>query len=267
MKKYLIILISVIFVFSACKEKTITKEVQVTSGSEYLLGATAWYQQSAEMQACYIQAFNNAKNQLIKNVESSITTLPKAVIVDIDETMLDNSPFEAYLIENNKSFTSELWSKWVEMACAKALPGAVDFSTFAKENNVTVFYISNRNVAGIDATLKNLQDKGFAFAKAENILLKDKTSDKTGRREIVAKNYEIVMLIGDNLRDFDEMFADRTDNFGFNTVEANKDLFGVKYIIMPNPMYGQWEKIYRNTEGETSISQKINNMKNNLKGY
>lgn len=266
MKKYLIVLFVVVF-FSACNEEVVNEEISVASESDYLLGATAWYQQSAEMQACYIQSFNYAKNQLIRNIESSETSLPKAVIVDIDETMLDNSPFQTYLIKNNKSYTSELWSEWVEMSSAEALPGAVDFSVFAKENNVTVFYISNRHVDGLDATLKNLKDKGFAYANAENILLKDETSDKTERRNIVSENYEIIMLIGDNLRDFDEIFANRTDDFGFNTVKTNKDLFGVKYIIMPNPMYGQWEKVYRNTDGETSISQKVDNMKNSLKGY
>ncbi|MBN2893024.1 MAG: 5'-nucleotidase, lipoprotein e(P4) family [Bacteroidales bacterium] len=264
MRKYFYILFAFVLAFSSCKENTENIEVEINLTSENLLNATIWYQQSAEMQACYYQAFNYSKNQLLRNIETSTTTKPKAVIVDIDETMLDNSPFEAYLIQNNETFNKDLWYKWVNLASAKALPGAVDFSIFAKENEVTVFYVSNRVVANIEPTVKNLQAEGFAYAENEYVLLKEETSDKTERRNLIAENYEVIMLIGDNLRDFDEIFTDRNSKFGFQIVEEHEDLFGTKYIMLPNPMYGQWEKAYKNPEGDTPQEQILENMRKSL---
>lgn len=267
MNKYFTIILAIVFALYSCNnasENVQEEETVIKLTSENLLNATVWYQQSAEMQATYYQAFNFAKNQLLINSDAAVTTLPKAVIVDIDETMLDNSPFEAYLIQNNKTFSKELWSEWVNLASAKALPGAVDFSIFAKENEVTVFYVSNRHVDNLEPTLKNLQSEGFAYAEEKYISLKDETSDKTERRKKIAENYEIIMLIGDNLRDFDEVFKDRSDNFGKSITEGNRDLFGIKYIILPNPMYGQWEKPFRNADGETSHEQLLENMRKAL---
>ncbi len=270
MNKHYLVIIAILISLSACNneskttEKTVENKAETTTVqagvAEYLVNATAWYQQSAEMQACYYQAFNLAKTQLLDNKNNSKSELPKAVVVDIDETMLDNSPFEAYLIKNNLTFTKELWSEWVKLEQAKALPGAVDFVNFAKENDVTVLYVSNRMVDNIQPTLRNLQSEGFEFAEEKNILLKSTTSDKTERRATLAKDYDIILLIGDNLRDFDEIFNDRNDGFGAKTVQENSSLFGSKYIVLPNPMYGQWEKAYKSSETETKTQNKISTL-------
>lgn len=243
------------------------KENESKNSSDNLLNATAWYQQSAEMRACYIQAFKMAKIQMKENLRASKDTRPKAVIVDIDETVLDNSPYEVHLIKNNLVNSSKLWTEWVKMKSAKALPGALEFALFAKQNNVEVYYISNRSVKNYLPTLNNLLKEGFPFADSVHILLKDETSDKSPRRETVGSSHDILLLVGDNLRDFDEMFKDRSDNFGFKTVDDHKDLFGTKFIILPNPNYGQWLKSYNVPNGDISEHQKIENMKNSLKGY
>ncbi len=265
--KKLFLLIPFIVIFFACSDKESNKEqIQKNNkkkeaiNSDNLINAVAWFQQSSEAQACFFQAFNLAKNQLLVNIENAKTDLPLALITDIDETMLDNSPFEGYLIKNNVQFSGQLWSKWVNLACAEPMPGAVDFTIFAKNNNVEVFYVSNRSVENISATIKNLKDKGFAFADSSHIFLKDSTSNKTYRRNIIAQNYNIIMFLGDNLRDFDEIFKNRQINFGKNTVEENKNLFGKKYFILPNPMYGQWMKAYNNKNGETTPQEKHQNI-------
>lgn len=253
--------------FSCTEDTNVNNEIIIEKNvSDNLINAVAWYQQSAENEACYTQAFNLAKIQLLANKKTATTDLPMAVVVDIDETMLDNSPFEGYLIKNDLQFSPDLWSEWIQLGIAEAIPGAVDFSVFAKQNNIEVFYISNRHVDNLTPTLQNLQDKNFTFADEDHILLKSTTSDKTERRAIVAKNYEIIMLIGDNLRDFDEIFAQRETDFGKNIVTENADLFGTKYFILPNPMYGEWQKTYRN-DNDTTAFQEIDRMKDMLIGF
>ena len=256
--------ISIILISFGCNGNQVQKKQDTNSNN--LLNATAWFQQSAEMRACYTQTFNWAKKVLKANIDSSKSKLPKAVVVDIDETMLDNSPYEVYLIKNNLTHKKDLWNHWVSLAVAEPLPGALDFAKFAEANNVEVFYISNRSVKNLAPTMKNLIDKGFPFADSTHILLKDSTSDKSPRRELVASKHDVVLLVGDNLRDFDEIFKDRTNNFGFKTVDANKKLFGTKYFILPNPMYGQWMTIYNIPNKKISLKQKIENMIQILKG-
>ncbi len=254
MKKIILAGAILIFAFSSCcdKEKNIEKEVVINkdssmiSNSEHLAMATLWFQKSAEAKAVYYQTFNYAKILLENNLKKDRFKLkkkkPKAVITDIDETVLNNSPYEARLIESGTSYNSESWTKWVNEKQAKALPGAVDFLHFAKEKGVEVFYISNRSVKLLKPTLENLVNVGFPFADEKHILLKDKTSDKTARRDSVLKNYDVILYLGDNLRDFNRNFKYSAKTNRNDSVEAHKDLFGSTYIVFPNPMYGEWEK-------------------------
>lgn len=227
------------------------------------MNATVWYQNSAEKQACYIQNFNIAKMKLFTNLQTSQSDLPKAVIVDIDETMLDNSPFEAYLIKNKLEYNKKLWTQWVKLAKAKALPGALDFAKFAKDNNVEIFYVSNRSVKNFDATLENLKNEGFPFADSSHLFLKDTTSNKTYRRNVIEQKYDVLLLIGDNLRDFNEDYKYIEGKQRTGELQNERDLFGSKYIIMPNPMYGEWTKKYK---GET-LGDKTLKMIESLQSY
>lgn len=227
-------------------------EIANLSKSEHLVMATVWFQQSAEMKAIYYQTFNIAKKLLDEKIANPQSDLPQAVVVDVDETMLDNSPFEAKLIEDGETYTAENWKAWTDQARAKAVPGAVDFAKYAEEKGVEVFYISNRKVDEVQTSIVNLTNEGFPFVDEKHILFKSETSDKTARRAIVAENYDIVLLIGDNLGDFDQLFNERETDKGFSHVEKHKDMFGDKFLILPNPMYGEWEKAVYN--GDYSIS-------------
>ncbi|HAN18323.1 MAG TPA: 5'-nucleotidase, lipoprotein e(P4) family [Bacteroidales bacterium] len=239
MKKIIILVISGTVLFYSCKKNTVEKEI---TSQDHLIMSVLWYQQSAEMKALYYQGFNLAKFKLNEKVVNSGTETKKAVVVDIDETMLDNSPTEAKCIETGESFTNENWIKWTSRAQAKALPGAVEFSKYAESMGVDVFYISNRSLDEHENTLKNLQSEGFAFADSNHLLLKETDSSKKSRREKVSENYEIIILIGDNLGDFSEIFDKRNQNNGFDLVEQYKNDFGDRFIVLPNPMYGAWEK-------------------------
>jgi 5'-nucleotidase (lipoprotein e(P4) family) len=169
--------------------------------------------------------------------------------------MLDNSPFETAVINSDDSLS--VWYNWTTKARAKALPGALEFARYAQSKGIEIFYITNRDNNERISTLKNLQAEGFPFADEDHLLTKSdlsfitgNTSSKAGRRAKVAENHEIFLLIGDNLNDFSELFEDRSYNDGKASVEKNREQFGKKFIILPNPMYGAWEKpLYNYREG------------------
>ena len=244
-----------VFVFSSCcdekeikteKEIIINKDTSEILNAEHQVTAILWFQKSAEAEAVYYQTYNYAKMMLDdilkKNRFKIKKKKPKAIITDIDETVLNNSPYNARLIAEGKHFEKESWTEWVNEKKAKALSGALDFCNYAKEKGVEIFYISNRSIINLKATSENLKNAGFPFADKKHILLKDKTSDKTARRNTVLKNYDVILYLGDNLRDFDENFKYSEKTNRNDSVDAHKDFFGTKYIVFPNPMYGEWEK-------------------------
>ncbi len=238
-------------VLLGCERKT----EQSSSSQDQLINAVLWYQHAEEMEAIYHQSFNWARYILEQKMNKKQEDRDYAVIVDIDETMLDNSPYEAWCILNNESYSSESWKEWTSQASADALPGAVAFSRFADSLGVDVFYISNRHIDETDATLKNLKKEGFAFANREHLLLKDTTSNKDPRRNIVRNTHEIILLMGDNLGDFDHIFDHRENQSGLKNVRAMKEKFGFQFIVLPNPMYGKWERAIVNEipEGQTHL--------------
>lgn len=263
MKKVLFLTLGIAIILNSCKQDVIEEN----KSQDHLIMSALWYQKSAEMKAIYYQCFNWAKLRIDMNMEDVQNGTQKAVIVDIDETMLDNSPFEVKCIETGKSYTKDSWRNWTSQIKAKALPGAVEFSKYAESKGVDVFYISNRSIDEFDVTLKNLQNENFAFADSSHLLLKTNTSSKKPRRDIVKENYEIILLIGDNLIDFSEIFEDRSVNFGFNLVEENKENFGDIFIVLPNPMYGNWEREVFENKTNLSNEEKYLIRRSSLTSY
>ncbi len=211
--------------------------------SEQLTSSVLWYKFSSEMRANYYQAFNYGKIIVTDNLKQLKKGQKAAVVFDVDETVLDNSPFEAEIIYNNLAYTDSLWSVWVYKANAKALPGALEFTKYLQNLGIEVFYITNREQQHKGITIKNLISEGFPFADSAHVLTKEPgKSNKTERRNLVSDNFQIILLVGDNLRDFDEKFSDRSNDLGFKAVDENAHEFGTKYLVLPNPMYGEWEK-------------------------
>ena len=222
----------------------------------HLLQATSWYQQSAEMEAIYYQSFNWAKKLLeLKVLEPG--NKPLAVVLDIDETILDNSPQTAQQIIDGEPFSDLFWDEWCSLASAESLPGAVDFTESALELGVEVFYISNRKIHLLDVTLENMEEAGFPNADSAHVLLKTDTSVKDLRREKVSNTHHIVLLIGDNLGDFSGIFDERNGENTSQLVKENREQFGSEYIILPNPMYGGWEKPFRGEGMEAEQQRKM----------
>lgn len=209
---------------------------------EYSIQSVLWQQNAAEYRALCYQAYNLAKTRLTQLVAQADTADNKlAVITDIDETVLDNSPFNAKLIALNEQYSAEEWANWVKREDAKAVPGAVDFLNFVKTKGVEVFYVSNRPKTLEKATIENLKKLNLPYANSDHLLLKAETSAKKSRFEEVRNTHKVLLYIGDNLGDFSSQFrmpSTKKRNALAKQLEAE---FGNKFIVLPNPMYGDWE--------------------------
>ncbi|MGI9481998.1 MAG: 5'-nucleotidase, lipoprotein e(P4) family, partial [Hyphomicrobiales bacterium] len=179
-----------------------------------MLNAVLWHKTSAEYEAVARQAYATAQEKLIRGLEdiswsaipnanSASSTSPPAVILDLDETVLDNLPFEEHLITNDAEFSSKSFQVWCENETAEAIPGAVEFIRTARDLGVAVFFISAREPVMRDCTKKDLEKIGVPVASDDKLILTG-GAEKETHREAIAKTHRVLMLIGDNLDDFTE---------------------------------------------------------------
>jgi 5'-nucleotidase (lipoprotein e(P4) family) len=210
---------------------------------EYLTAATLFVQQSAEYVALCHQAYATAQHKLAEHLNHHIGDPARyAVVLDLDETVLDNSAYTAWQIQANQSFSYETWALWTDLAVAPEVPGAGDFLRFADSLGVTLFYISNRDTSALQPTMSNMRNLGLPQVDEAHFRLKTHTSDKTERRAAVeAAGFEIVLLIGDNLGDHHEKYDKQANDVRRQLAEDDRHHFGHRYIVLPNPLYGTWE--------------------------
>lgn len=219
----------------------------VTADNEYQVSGILFQQKAAEYRALCYQAFNWAKVTLDadeknkKKLPKIERKKPRAVVVDIDETVLDNSPAQAYAVKNHTPFNLKDWYAWGDMRKAKAIPGAVEFANYATSKGVKMFYVSNRDAVQKQATIDNLKSAGFQGVSDENVILRDKESTKEPRRQVISQKYRIAILMGDNLNDLSNIFEKKSIADRFTEVDRVKNDFGAKFIVLPNAMYGDWE--------------------------
>ena len=247
MKKQLFIIYISIFVscfIIACKQEKIEKG----SNSDYLISSTLWIQRAEEYKANCFQAFNLAKIALDKNLENLENDKTPAIILDIDETVLDNSEFQARLIKNKAEYNDNIWAEWVNEMIAKPVSGAIEFLYYAKSRKVEILYITNRTEATKEATIINMARLGFPSIDTTNFAetykyfkFKTSGSGKESRRQEFLENYNVILYIGDNLADFEEQYEKQKREVNNPDISSIKDFFGTKYIVLPNPMYGDWE--------------------------
>lgn len=244
------------FVVVSCSSQTAVTSAQPAKGqlAQQNVDATIWYNTSAENFYIYHQTYAYAKQKLQERLATNKEGAP-AVILDIDETVLDNGPFMLQLIEQNMTFTEEMWQGWVGKADAKLLPGVQDFLMFCEMNGVQVFYVSNRAESMLESTMENMLKYNLPNVTPENIWLMKDTGDKSERRAYVMRQANVLLYIGDNLRDFDEMFRDRSVNYGKTMVEEQLPRMLPQCILLPNPMYGQWQSIFNYPENASEAEK------------
>ncbi|MBL0181310.1 MAG: 5'-nucleotidase, lipoprotein e(P4) family [Chitinophagaceae bacterium] len=222
---------------------SISLNAQVTDHkpAQYNLSGILWQEQSGEYKALCYQAFNLARLRLEEILRTNKDSMPLAVITDVDETVLDNSPGAAKDILNGRTYGDSTWRLWVDYAKASATPGAVEFFNYAAQHGVQCFYITNRKEDQKAATMQNLQLRGFPQVDSMHMMMKGPSSDKEPRRQEVAKKYNVVLLLGDNLNDFNDLFFEKYVTERNANVDKIQSLFGSKYIMLPNATYGDWE--------------------------
>jgi 5'-nucleotidase (lipoprotein e(P4) family) len=221
--------------------------------NEYQTGAILWTQSSAEYRAIAYQTFTLARLRLEENLRRR-SPQRAAVIVDADETVLDNSRFQAELVLRGLPYDPQAWRAWCQRAEAGAVPGAVDFLTYATRRGVRVFYITNRRQPEKAGTIANLQKLGFPNVNDETVMVRGdgETASKESRRQKVRAQYRIILLVGDNLNDFTDAFAGKSIAERAAQVDRDRADFGTRFIVVPNPMYGDWESaVYENKSGLT----------------
>ena len=204
--------------------------------------ATLWVQQSGEYRALCYQAYNLAHMLLDRDLRNHRIRMQRAVIVDLDETAWSTSTYAAMNIKQRKAYP-EGWELWMQQARATALPGAVDFLNYATSRGVRVFYVTNRKPVATEATAENLSRLGFPKVDNETLLMRDDPAveSKTKRRKSIGAKYHVVLLMGDDLNDFDEVFEKNKTIAGrIEAVDRMRSQFGTHFIATPNPMYGNW---------------------------
>jgi acid phosphatase len=224
--------------------------------SHELLNSVLWIQTSAEYDTLSRLMFRQAQEALIRaradktwtaalEQSGDFANLPDAIIVDIDDTVLDNSPFQGKLVAARTRYNQPLWDDWAARAQAKSTPGASEFLSFARDNSVVVFYVTNRYFKQEKDTVANLQKRGFPVDAAGTLVLSRNEmpnwgSDKSSRRRAIAETHRILLLIGDDLGDF-VSGARVTPKNRVQLAQKYASLWGTRWFLLPNPMYGTWE--------------------------
>ncbi len=236
------------------------------------LNAVAWVQTSVEYRALSEQTFRAAADHLDQALkekywdalapeergytldESRATGLKPAVVMDVDETVLDNSPYQARLVRDGTDYNDVSWDQWVAEKKAKPVPGVVDFAKAATAKGVTVLYISNRAVHLEQATLANLKAVGLPVA--EDVFLglgtvvegcEQHGSEKNCRRRLAGQKYRVLMQFGDQIGDFVQVVANTREGRDQLYGEYH-DWFGERWWMLPNPTYGSWEPALFNND-------------------
>lgn len=221
------------------------------------LGAIQWVQTAAEFDALTMQIWRSATRAMRERhadpasgsavfEEGGCGQCPAAVIVDVDETVLDNSVADARRILTGEDFNPEVWTAWVNERGARAIPGALEFAKEAERLGVTIFYVTNRTQEEEAGTRDNLAALGFPVARnVDSVLTKGDrsasvSSDKSERRRWVASNYRVLLLAGDDLNDF--VPANGSRSARDELVASNSPRWGDSWFMLPNPVYGSWER-------------------------
>lgn len=238
--------------------------------------STLWVQTAAEYEANAIQAYNSAESNIDMALRdkswtaaleqgSNYSLKPPAIILDIDETVLDNSQYQAQLVLNDEQFSIQTWDNWIEMESATAVPGAVDFINNMDELGVDVIYITNREcIVRTDGgpecpqkedTIDNLKKVGIEDVDSDHVFMRgeqpDWTSEKQSRRKVAASNHRIIMLFGDDLGDFlPDVKNNITPDDRADLVEKYSEHWGRKWFILSNPTYGSWESILNDPKSD-----------------
>jgi 5'-nucleotidase (lipoprotein e(P4) family) len=232
------------------------------------LNAVLWMQRSAEYRACAETIYRAASDRLdaaLKDPDwdalvpgeraTPARGLPPAIVMDVDETVLDNSPYQARLVRESKAYNEATWDAWVREEKAEPVPGVVEFARMAQAKGITLIYISNRAEHLLAPTLANLRAAGLPV-KDDSVFLglgafvancEQEGSEKRCRRQLAGRSYRVLMQFGDQLGDFAQILVN-TPEARAELQEQHRGWFGERWWMLPNPTYGSWEPAVFNND-------------------
>lgn len=202
-----------------------------------------WMRTSAEYRALCYQAYNTALSSLDKAMrETPSRHKPFAIILDCDETVLDNTRAMGTYASRGKGYWDGWW--WhdrVHEGKSAAMPGALDFLKQVSARGVEIFYVSNRyKPDNLDVTIDNLKTLGFPSADRNHVLLFTKNSDKMPRFAKIEKSHQVLLYLGDNAGDFPLGVKGKSLAERQHIIDTSAKDFGTRFIVLPNPAYGSW---------------------------
>jgi 5'-nucleotidase (lipoprotein e(P4) family) len=191
-----------------------------------------WMRDSQEYQNLCLQIYRQAEEKISQQAKQEQGNI--AVVIDLDETVLDNSQYQVERLKLGLGFTQESWSKWVNREEAELVPGAKAFLKKARKLGLQVVYLSNRMHANLKPTRQNLRALGVLDPEGLFLLRRNKEDTKEIRRSEVVSgkgrmkeigSLKVVAYLGDQMGDF--------------PAEVEEAL-GTSVFVFPNPMYGKW---------------------------
>ena len=240
---------------------TVAEEVDRSFQEQSMLGVL-FVQTSPEFAANNIQTYKIATSKIdiaLKDKSwtaaleqgTNFSDKPPAIIVDVDETVLDNSAHQARAILGGFSYPTG-WLEWGNEASAPAVAGVKDFLNYADSKGVTIFYVTNRVSELRKSTIENIIKLGLPFDESANpLMMKGENgwgSEKTSRRTLIAEEYRIILMAGDQITDFISLEESSVSmDARLQLSSKYEEMWGEKWFMITNPMYGKWEgAIYNN---------------------
>ena len=249
------------------------------------LDAVAWTQTAIEHDLIYLQTYRDAQSRLLAALHDprwdALPTddriappkgLKPAVILDIDETALDNSPYQARLVKHGGEYNEASWAAWCKEERARALPGAVAFTRFAAKHGIAVIFISNRDKSLDSVTVANLRKVGFPVQGPDAFLglgtfvpgCEQVGTQKSCRRQLISRKYRVLMQFGDQLGDFVTVTANN-DAGRAEAVAPYMKWIGRRWFVLPNPTYGDWQPALFGNNWSAPIQERRRDMINALR--
>lgn len=258
-------LVALLILLSACPSFGVQSTEDDKQDRRY--NAVLWTQVSPEYEVAVRQVYRMARLQLtagladanhsadeVQRASKDYSEKPPAIILDVDETVLDNSAYNARNIQDRGEFASPTWDAWVDEATAPAVPGAIEFVEFAQSKGVKVFMVSNRRDKHVEPTKANLKRLGLDLPASQFLFRNDdkgRGGSKVSRRAMVAQNHRIVLLIGDNIADL---------CVGGEDPQVSREklkTFGDGWVMIPNAMYGSWERNGRVLRTQRTVRPRV----------
>ena len=195
-----------------------------------------WFRVAAERKAGFAQAYRQAESRV-----AQVQAKDWAVVIDADETILDNSAYQERLARKRGKWEQDTWDAWALEEKALVFPEAKAFLERVRELGGRIAVVSNRSDPTCDATRRNLKDVPFDVVLCAPIEDGKPNTDKEPRFAAVASGQafglptpvSVVLYVGDNIKDCSRQTQQRFD--------AGR--FGRDCIILPNPMYGSWQSL------------------------